>query len=112
MKQKVPQLNKYGVSQDYRNEFQGVFTSAQRLKSKSNDVFDKLCSSPLRMYEERYSSEQFENVITEENKERIQKINNLASRINELLSKKNRDADLYLSLCNQINKEICEEDLI
>ena len=99
-KQEVPQIVPgTGVSGDYSNvtgPLFGVFTSHER----GRDIWDMI--GPRKRYEERYPADEYVNVVNDQNREAVGKINGLVGKINTMLSEKNRDTKEYVRLIREI----------
>ena len=77
----VPQISKNtNVSMDYWNEY---FSKAGGLNHGLHFVAKMFQKFPIKKYEERFSREKYENVITFQNSERIKKLNELSDFVNE-----------------------------
>ena len=79
----VPQINEdTGISSDYWNEY---FTKRCSFSFKSNSceaVAEEIRKYPIKKYEERFSQKEYENVITDKNKFRVKRLDELANLVN------------------------------
>lgn len=76
----VPQIvDKTGVSADYWNEY---FASTIRLERGLFYVAESFREYPVKKYEQRFSPEKYENVITPENRARVTRLNELSDMVN------------------------------
>lgn len=77
----VPQIaTKTGISQDYWTEY---FAKAGFLQKGIESVAKIFEMFPIKKYEQRFSPEIYENVITEENRKRVARLNELADIANK-----------------------------
>lgn len=79
----VPQIHSVtGVSQDYQNEF---FMLDYILQADTiSNYWQRL--KPIRHYTERFPESQFDNVINDQNREAIRRLDEIVDRINELIT--------------------------
>ncbi len=76
----VPQINsKTGISSDYWNEYNA---KTVWLKKGHNYVINSIKEYPIRKYEQVYPPETYDNVITPENSQKINRLNELADLVN------------------------------
>jgi len=87
-KQSVPQLNaETGLSSDYGNQFVGLMAQSESLSGeKFRDWLKELFASKGRIaerYEERFSSDRYDHVVTERNREAIARLDQIAQELND-----------------------------
>ncbi len=77
---KVPQIEKTGISADYINEYVGkaMIFELNGIEKMLNNFKEY----PIKKYTERFSSNDYCDVITKENKERVEELNRLAEICN------------------------------
>ncbi|MFP4112034.1 MAG: hypothetical protein ACLFPQ_04005 [Candidatus Woesearchaeota archaeon] len=69
-------LTKTGLSDDYVNEYCSLDSAIQLYELGREDLIKKL--TPLKRYDERYP-----DLVTDENRERVEKVNTIVDEINE-----------------------------
>lgn len=69
-----------GVSQDYFNEYVGFkwYHDARSLEK----IAEKVRERPVKKYEERFPPRAYEEVITDQNRQRVQQLDELADYVN------------------------------
>jgi len=101
LKKQVPQITPdTGVSGDYSNELMMLLNVVEFYKINGKDVFDKV--KPLKKYEERFSPDKYQDVITDQNRSTVKKMDDLVDKINNMLTTKNRDIKWYLDSIDQM----------
>ena len=111
-KQEVPQINpETGISVDYINEFTSLSLSIQ-YKSKDKFLSDVKNIIP-RKYTEIFNEDEYENVITEENEEKITQLDEIVDEFNKTFSSEesidNYSASKYIDFAEQISDLIKKE---
>jgi len=82
----VPQLNPLThVSQDYVNEVASTLSFLSLGIDIVKQEYQAGSIQKAHTYQERFPEDSYANVITPENEQRVAQINELATRINELL---------------------------
>lgn len=100
-KSQVPQITpNTGVSGDYSNELMMLLNVVESYKKSGKDIFYKI--KPLKKYEERYPSDKYQNIITDQNRVTVKKIDDLTDKINNMLKTKSRDLKWYLDSIYQM----------
>ena len=103
---KVPQIvPETGVSADYWNEYMGIQALIE------GEGFPALAESfreyPVKRYQERYPADKYEEVVTEQNRERVSRLDELASLANEKFTNESRFTESdYERLINEVRNLI------
>lgn len=95
MKQ-MPQISeKTGVSCDYANE---VSSKILCIELEPETAVEEIRKYPVRHYEQRFPPSVYVDVITEKNKERVQKLNEIADAVNALAAGKKPNLETIKTL--------------
>ena len=100
MKREVPQISITGFSGDYINEITGLYNVVKAYKNDGLNWFDLV--RPLKKYKERYTDDDYMDVINDDNREKIEELDMFVDRVNKMLREKNRNTDEYLDLMRNI----------
>lgn len=81
-KREIPQLIlETGLSADYGNEF--IILVNLKLGFLSlEEIAEKIRKDPIKKYSERYSIEEYDNLITDQNRDRIKRLDEIVDVIN------------------------------
>lgn len=83
---KMPQISeKTGVSMDYANE---VGSKILCIAYEPETAAEEIRKYPVKHYEQRFPPSVYADVITEKNKKRVQKLNEIADAVNALAAEK------------------------
>jgi hypothetical protein len=103
LKLEIPGIDlQTGVSKDYSNEISSLRVNF--LEGRKDIIIQEIKKHRIRKYEEVYPLSRFNNVITEKNKNAINRLNQLADQMNTLLQDKGEafDENEFASLCNEM----------
>ncbi len=105
LKQEIPQItSETGVSGDYFNELTMLrlnFFNGDREK-----ILKTIKKRPIKKYQERYPVNLFKNVITEKNKDAVNRLNQLADKINQFAKDEVFNDAEFVSIYNEMTKLI------
>ncbi|MBD3249655.1 hypothetical protein GF336_06435 [Candidatus Woesearchaeota archaeon] len=104
-KKQLPQINEKGLSEDYFNEIAVLYLAVQHyIKTGDNRLLKK--NYPIRKYEERFPADEYNGVITDQNKESVKGINGSVKKLNHLIEKDSKDLKQYGWLIDDITSII------
>jgi len=101
----VPQIGRNGVSQDYINEFSGLFNIVEGYE-RGIDLFHII--KKVKKYQERFPSWEYKDVVNERNKSVIEEIDKLAEELSLMLKNNSRDTGKYSTLIEKLTNVIRE----
>lgn len=89
---RMPQiLSQTGISADYYNEVMGV---AMSIETCDRSWFtEELRKKPLKRYEERYSTQEFTEVVTDKNRGSVKRLDEIVDALNKSLAAADRFTD-------------------
>jgi hypothetical protein len=93
MKKEMPPLEKTGIANDYWNEFYGVLLH-RKIGGKAA-VARIIREKKIKHYEERYSPNEYYDVITDKNRRRVSQLNQLADYANSKLIDPDVDDNIF-----------------
>ena len=92
IKHEMPKINKEtGMTADYINEIGYLCTFFEQ--GEKGEIIKALIKNGVRKYQDRYPESEYNNVITEKNKLAVERLNELADRMNQFA----KDEDFNLS---------------
>lgn len=103
MKEKysMPQVSSLtGVSHDYSNEITTLRISF--LEGYKEKIIKRIKDQPVKKYQERYPENLNSDVITEKNREAINRLNELADKLNQIGLEKDFDDKQFVSVYNEM----------
>jgi len=101
----MPQINsETGVSADYFNEFTTLRLSF--LDGDKEKIIKTIKKWPIKKYQEVYPVNSFCNVITEKNKDAVNRLNQLAEKMNQFAKDEIFNDAEFVSIYNEILKLI------
>jgi len=96
-----------GLSSDYMNEFTWALILARTPRrieflQRARDRQKRNNGHLLYLYEERFPADKFSQVVTEENRPRIEQIDALARAVNEAIDSETLTLDVFVSAARNV----------